>query len=249
MTTQMDLDRNSVRDTLAREYFRHKAIILAGGLGTRLGHLSKITNKHLLPVGEYPMIYHPIFKVVESGIKDILIITGPEKTGDFISLLGSGNKFGCNFTYKVQDEPLGIAHALSLAEDFCGECLVILGDNIFQDKISLGKSPCVALKKVKDPSRFGVAEFRDGKLVSIIEKPESPPSDYAVTGIYHYPKDVFSVIKGLKQSCRGEYEITDVNNYYIKQGRMNWIELKGYWTDAGTIESLNLANQLVRENA
>lgn len=244
-----------------------RGVILAGGKGSRLGELTRITNKHLLACGPYPMIYHSIFKMTEVGIRDILIITGTEHMGDFIELLGSGRRLKCNLTYKVQEEAGGIAQALGLAEDFCHDgkrFLVILADNIFQDSLSktlewgscLPKNAWLYLKKVPEASRFGVVEFNKENLVitsfsyvgglkTIQEKPKNPPSDYAVCGIYVYPPDVFDVINNLKPSGRGELEITDVNNFYIKEGRMGWTALEGYWTDAGTLESWFHANQLL----
>jgi glucose-1-phosphate thymidylyltransferase len=232
-----------------------KGIVLAGGKGTRLGELTRVTNKNLLPVGNMPMVYHPIFKLTEAGITDIMVITGTEHMGDFVELLGSGRRFGCQFTFRVQDEAGGIAQALGLAEGFCRDdkCVVLLADNIFEDHLThlienatiRPDDAFVLLKEVDDPTRFGVAVIEDGKLVKVIEKPDPPPSNYAVTGVYIYPPDVFQVIKSLKPSCRGELEITDVNNFYIEQGRMGWMVMDGYWTDAGTPESLACANRMV----
>lgn len=228
-------------------------IILAGGKGTRLGELTRVTNKHLLPVGEFPMIYHPLKKMADAGIKDILIVSGTDHMGDFVELLGSGSRFGVNLSYKVQDEAGGIAQALGLAERFCNkdQCLVVLGDNIFEDSlisildsIPLNKA-CVVLKEVHDPQRYGVAYFENDEIISIEEKPKKPKSNLAVTGVYIYPSDVFKIIKTLKPSNRGELEITDVNNCYIKQKRLSYMKFTGYWTDAGTPKSLNLANRLV----
>jgi glucose-1-phosphate thymidylyltransferase len=232
-----------------------RGVILAGGKGTRLGELTKVTNKHLLPVGPYPMVYHPLKKLVSVGIRDILLVSGTEHMGDFVELLGSGREHQCNLTYRVQDEAGGIAQALGLAELFGHDArtLVILGDNIFYD--SLGelvahaslkpRHAWVLLKQVKDPQRYGVAELKDGAIVGIEEKPKKPKSDYAVSGIYLYPPDVFNVIKKLKPSSRGELEITDVNRHYLERGRLCHSILRGYWTDAGTPESLATANQLV----
>jgi glucose-1-phosphate thymidylyltransferase len=232
-----------------------RGVILAGGKGTRLGELTKVTNKHLLPVGPYPMVYHPLKKMTAVGIRDILLVSGTEHMGDFVELLGSGKEFGCRLTYRVQDEAGGIAQALGLAELFCtgARCLVILGDNIFQDPLTslireADKRPDLAwitLKRVPDPGRYGVAEVKDGKVLDIVEKPAQPKSDHAVTGIYIYPPDVFSVIKTLKPSGRGELEITDVNRHYLQQNRLGCSSFDGYWTDAGTFESLALANRLV----
>jgi glucose-1-phosphate thymidylyltransferase len=232
-----------------------RGVILAGGKGTRLGELTKVTNKHLLPVGPYPMVYHPLKKLVGAGIRDILLVSGTEHMGDFVELLGSGREHGCRLTYRVQDEAGGIAQALGLAELFCqgAHSLVILGDNIFLD--SLGDLTAAAermpdhawimLKRVPDPQRYGVAELRGDRIIGIEEKPKKPKSDYAVAGIYLYPPDVFDFIKTLKPSARGELEITDVNRHYLEMGRLSYHELKGYWTDAGTLESLGTANQLV----
>jgi glucose-1-phosphate thymidylyltransferase len=235
-----------------------RGIILAGGKGTRLGELTRITNKHLLPVGPYPMVYYPLKKLVGAGLKEVLLISGTEHMGDFVELLGSGREHQCNLTYRVQDEAGGIAQALGLAAHFCigARCAVVLGDNIFQDPLGslLAEAAAhpdhawVALKRVQDPHRYGVAELRDGKVVGIEEKPKRPKSDFAVAGIYVYPADVFEVIKGLRPSRRGELEITDVNSHYLKQGRLGHSVLDGYWTDAGTPESLAVANNLVRES-
>ncbi len=234
-----------------------RGVILAGGKGTRLGELTKVTNKHLLPVGPYPMVYHPLKKLVGAGIRDILLVSGTEHMGDFVELLGSGKDHDCRLTYRVQDEAGGIAQALGLAELYCHEVrsLVILGDNIFLDPLEpllkqANQSPdCawVALKQVHDPKRYGVAELKGERIVSIEEKPKRPKSDYAVAGIYLYPQDVFEVIKTLRPSSRGELEITDVNRHYLEQGRLGYTILDGYWTDAGTLESLAVANQLVHE--
>ena len=200
-----------------------KGIILAGGTGSRLFPLTKVTNKHLLPVGREPMIFHPVRKLVEAGIREILIVTGLEHMGDVVNLLGSGKDFGCLFTYKVQDEAGGIAQALGLAENFAGKELlcVILGDNIFQDPIGpylsafreQARGARLLLKKVDDPQRYGVAEVEGSRVVRIVEKPKRPKSDLAVVGIYFYDPQVFDVIRTLKPSARGELEITDVNNH------------------------------------
>jgi glucose-1-phosphate thymidylyltransferase len=236
-----------------------RGVILAGGKGSRLGELTKVTNKHLLPVGPYPMVYHPLKKLVAAGIRDILLVSGTEHMGDFVELLGSGREHRCNLTYRVQDEAGGIAQALGLAELFCqgARSLVILGDNIFLD--SLGdliaaseRQPdhaWVMLKRVADPQRYGVAELSGERIVSIEEKPKKPKSDCAVAGIYLYPPDVFGFIKTLRPSARGELEITDVNRHYLEMGRLSSRELQGYWTDAGTLESLATANQLVGAEA
>jgi glucose-1-phosphate thymidylyltransferase len=228
-----------------------KGIILAGGTGSRLFPLTKVTNKHLLPVARKPMIYHPIEKLLEAGVQDILIVTGVEHMGDVVSLLGSGKDFNCKFTYKVQDEAGGIAQALSLAEDFTGKdrVVVILGDNVFEDSLSSFAETFqkqkggarVLIKEVSDPERFGVVEIDKGKVVSIEEKPKKPKSNYVITGIYFYDHYVFEVIRGLKPSARGEYEISDVNRAYMKKGKLTYDILSGWWTDAGTFESLERA--------
>lgn len=229
-----------------------KGIVLAGGTGTRLYPLTKVTNKHLLPVGSKPMIFYPIEKLIGAGINEILIVTGTEHMGDVVNLLGSGKDFGCRFTYKVQDEAGGIAQALGLAENFAGHepMTVILGDNIFETGLSKalknyhGNGAQILIKKVEDPERFGVAELDGENIVGIEEKPKKPKSDYAVTGIYMYDPEVFELIKTLKPSKRGELEITEVNNHYIKKRAMKYSVLDGWWTDAGTHESYKIANQL-----
>jgi glucose-1-phosphate thymidylyltransferase len=234
-----------------------RGIILAGGKGTRLGELTKVTNKHLLPVGPYPMVYYPLKKLVGAGIREVLLVSGTEHMGDFVELLGSGRGHDCSLTYRVQDEAGGIAQALGLAQRFCTDarCAVILGDNIFRDPLAplleeanaYPDHAWVALKQVPDPGRYGVAELRGDRIVGIEEKPARPKSDFAVAGIYIYPPDVFEVICGLRPSGRGELEITDVNRHYLKQGRLGYSVLPGFWTDAGTPDSLALVNQLVRE--
>lgn len=230
-----------------------KGIILAGGTGSRLYPLTKTTNKHLLPIGKYPMIYHAIFKLRQAGILDVLIVTGRDHMGDVVKLLGSGSQFKMAFTYRVQDEPGGIAQALELAEDFCQGHLsaVILGDNIFADNIApyilkfkhQGSGAKILIKEVKDPNRYGVAEVREARIVSIEEKPQNSKSNYAVTGIYMYDSMVFEFIKTLKPSNRGEMEITDVNNAYIKRNMLTYDILQGWWTDSGTFPSYLRANQ------
>ncbi|MFH1389807.1 MAG: sugar phosphate nucleotidyltransferase [Candidatus Margulisiibacteriota bacterium] len=232
-----------------------KGIILAGGTGSRLYPLTKVTNKHLLPVGKWPMIYHPIKKLVNAGIEEILIVTGVEHMGDIVNLLGSGREFGCRFTYKVQDEAGGIAQALGLAENFVGsdKMIVILGDNIFQDELSFfvekyskqTRGARILIKKVQDPQRFGVVELNGDKIVSIEEKPKRPKSNFAVTGIYFFDAEVFTIIKKLKPSGRGELEITDVNRAYAKRGGLGFDIISGWWSDAGTFESLERAAKMV----
>ena len=234
-----------------------RGIVLAGGKGSRLGELTKVTNKHLLPVGSVPMVYHPLRKIVGAGVRDVLLVSGTEHMGDFVELLGSGKDHHCALTYRVQDEAGGIAQALGLAETYCAgnRCLVILGDNIFHAPVTLMLAEAdrhpdwawVGLKQVPDPGRYGVAELDGSRVVRIEEKPKWPKSDYAVIGVYIYPADVFDVIKTLKPSGRGELEITDVNSYYLKAGRLGSSILHGYWTDAGTLDSLAFANQLVRQ--
>ncbi|MFK4437421.1 sugar phosphate nucleotidyltransferase [Paenibacillus sp. NRS-1782] len=233
-----------------------KGIILAGGTGSRLFPLTKVTNKHLLPVGKYPMIFYSIYKLKQAGITDILIVTGKEHMGDVVNLLGSGRDMGVTFTYKVQDEAGGIAQALDLAEHFVGkdQMVVILGDNVFEDDISpfvqnfrkQDTGAKLLLQKVHDPHRFGVAELHEERIVSIEEKPQLPKSDYAVTGIYMFDHNVFNIVKTLKPSTRGELEITDVNNAYIANGTLTYDILQGWWTDAGTHTSLARANELAQ---
>ncbi len=233
-----------------------KGIILAGGTGSRLYPLTKVTNKHLLPIGEKPMIYYPIDRLLECGIEEILIVTGTDHMGDVVSLLGSGKDFGCRFTYKVQDEAGGIAQALSLAENFVGDddMIVILGDNIFQTSLQPaaeqypGSGAQILIKQVPDPTRYGVPELQGDKIIGIEEKPDDPKSEFCVTGIYFYDHKVFDIIHTLKPSGRGELEITDVNNEYIRQNAMRYSVLDGWWTDAGTHSSYRVANQYVSEH-
>jgi glucose-1-phosphate thymidylyltransferase len=232
-----------------------KGIILAGGTGTRLYPLTKVTNKHLLPIGNFPMIYYPISALKEAGINEILIVTGTEHMGDMVNLLGSGKEFNLSFTYKVQDQAGGIAEALGLAENFIhGErMLVLLGDNLFEDNLkqyvdkfeNSEKEALILLKEVQNPERFGVPEIGpNNQIIKIIEKPKQPPNNLAVTGLYFYSSDVFDFIKTLKPSARGELEITDVNNWYIERGTLAYGTLKGFWTDAGTFESIKSAQNL-----
>jgi len=232
-----------------------RGVVLAGGTGSRLKPLTKVTNKHLLPVGQKPMIYYPVEKLTSIGIDEILIVTGVEHMGDVVSLLGSGKDFGCHFTYKVQDEAGGIAQALSLAENFAndGNLAVILGDNIFEANlktyaqrfISQRAGARLLLKEVPNPERFGVAEISDSKVVGIEEKPKNPKSNYIITGIYFYDASVFDIIRTLKPSPRGELEVTDINNNYIRKDQLEYDILQGWWSDAGTFESLNKVNELV----
>ena len=231
-----------------------KGIILAGGTGSRLYPLTKVTNKHLLPVYDKPMIYYPLQTLLSAGIKDIMIVSGRGHAGHFLELLGSGADFNARFTYEIQDEAGGIAQALALAEDFADDddVAVILGDNIFQDNVkdavqSFTSGAHIFLKQVQDAERFGVAEvdMDSEHVLGIEEKPEVLKSDYAVTGLYIYDNGVFDIIKTLKPSGRGELEITDVNNEYIRQGSMGYSVLDGYWSDAGTFESLLRAGMMV----
>ncbi|OQA00620.1 MAG: Glucose-1-phosphate thymidylyltransferase [Planctomycetes bacterium ADurb.Bin401] len=232
-----------------------KGIILAGGTGSRLMPLTKVTNKHLLAVGTKPMIYYPVEKLVSAGIDEILVVTGVDHMGHVVNLLGSGKDYNCRFTYKVQDQAGGIAQALALGENFAndGGVAVILGDNIFKSSLKpyLAKFDTqqtgarVLLKKVAHPQRFGVAEIKDDKVLKIVEKPKRPKTNYAVTGIYFYDNTVFEKIRKLKPSGRGELEITDVNNAYINSHQLKYDFLDGWWTDAGTFESLSTANELV----
>lgn len=235
-----------------------KGIVLAGGLGSRLRPLTAVTNKHLLPVYDKPMVYYPIQTLVNAGIGDIMIVTGGNSAGDFLKLLKNGKDFGLkHINYTYQEGEGGIADALRLCEDFAeGEPIcVVLGDNIIEKNICKaartyrhqGGGAKILLKQVPDPQRFGVPELEGRKVVRIEEKPKEPKSDYAVIGIYMYDSDVFSIIKTLKPSGRGELEITDVNNEYIRRGDMTWDELDGWWTDAGTFESLLHASNLVAE--
>jgi glucose-1-phosphate thymidylyltransferase len=235
-----------------------KGIILAGGLGTRMHPLTKITNKHLLPVYDKPMIYYPLQALVNAGIKDILIVTGGNYAGDFLRLLGNGQEFGLkHINYTYQEGEGGIAAALSLAEFFADKdkICVILGDNVIEKNIRKAveafegqkEGAMIMVKEVPDPQRFGVPVLKGEKIVKIEEKPTSPQSPYAVTGIYLYDNRVFDIIKTLKPSGRGELEITDVNNAYIEKGQLTWEVLDGWWTDAGTFESLLRASQLVAE--
>ncbi len=235
-----------------------KGVILAGGLGTRLLPLTKITNKHLLPVYDKPMIYYPIQTLINAGIEDILIVTGGNNAGDFLRLIGNGKDFGLkHINYTYQEGEGGIAEALGLAEYFAaGERIcVVLGDNIIERNINRAvesymkqKSGAkILLKEVPDPQRFGVPVVEAEKVLEIEEKPRIPKSPYAVVGIYMYDQRVFEIIKTLRPSDRGELEITDVNNAYIESGELTWDVLEGWWTDAGTFESLLRANKLVAD--
>ena len=235
-----------------------KGVVLAGGTGSRLFPLTKITNKHLLPIYNKPMIYYPIETLVNAGIRDILIVTGGKNSGDFLRLLSNGKEFGLkHLDYTYQEGEGGIADALSLAEHFAdgGKVCVILGDNIIEKNIRRAADdfcgqPCgakILLKEVPDAERFGVAEIGDGRVLNIEEKPKKPKSNYAVTGIYFYDGTVFDKARNLKPSARGELEITDVNNAYIRERAMTYDFLDGWWTDAGTFDSLRRATNLVAQ--
>ncbi|MFC1612673.1 sugar phosphate nucleotidyltransferase, partial [Patescibacteria group bacterium] len=236
-----------------------KGIILAGGSATRLRPLTKVTNKHLLPVGRYPMIYYPLHTLASCGIKDIMIVSGKGHAGHFLELLGSGKEFGVRLSYAIQEEAGGIAQALGLCEDFADneKIAVILGDNIYQDNfradaekfINESQGAKVFLTKVDDPQRFGVPEIEGDRIINIEEKPQFPKSPYAVTGFYLYDSRVWKIIKTLKPSGRGELEITDVNNFYVQNGTMKFSIVNGWWLDAGTFPSLHRANMIVaRDN-
>jgi len=233
-----------------------KGIILAGGLGTRMYPCTKVTNKHLLPVYNKPMIYYPLLTMVNAGLRDIMIVTGGNYAGDFLRIIGNGKEFGLkDISYTYQEGEGGIADALRLAENFAEneKIFVMLGDNLIEDDIredikSFEKQPGGAkifLKEVPDPERFGVAEIENGRVVNIAEKPKKPKTSLAVIGLYLYDNTVFDIIKTLKPSQRGELEITDVNNAYIKNKAMTYSIIKGWWTDAGTFESLLKASNLV----
>ena len=233
-----------------------KGIILVGGLGTRLHPLTKVTSKHLLPVGNEPMIFHSVKQLTAAGITDILIVTNAQYVGDFVNALGSGKDFGCEFTYRVQEEAKGVAHALALAEGFAAgdRIVVLLGDNIFEHSIQQAisdfrgqqKGARVLLKQVDDPKRYGVAVLnRKHQIVEIEEKPIHPKSDYAVVGVYFYDASVFDIIRTIEPSARGEYEITSVNNVYIDRGQLEYSLVEGEWVDAGTFDSLAEAHKIL----
>lgn len=238
-----------------------KGIILAGGTGSRLRPLTNVLNKHILPVGNYPMIYHPIFTLKNGGIKDIQIISGKEHLGTLVSQLGSGRDFGLDFSYKIQDEANGIAGAISLCKDFLKDediFAVILGDNIFGfnntsslsfNEMHNDKNKChLFLNKItNNPNRFGVANIVNDKIISIIEKPKTFVSNYVVTGLYLYNKDIWGIIDNIKPSERGELEITDVNNWYINNDKCNFTLFTTFWSDAGTLESIKHATDLTKD--
>ncbi len=232
-----------------------RGIILSGGSGTRLRPLTKITSKQLLPIYNRPMIYYPLNTLIKAGIKEILIIVSPERAGDYLNLLGSGKQFGVKFTYEIQDKPEGLAQAFIIGENFIDDenVTMILGDNIFVDDFSLDikqfKSGAkIFAKKVNDPKRFGVVKFDENmKAEKIVEKPKNFLSDYAVTGLYIYDKQIVQLAKNLKPSDRGELEITDINNWYLKNNQLSVSKVKGEWLDAGTFDSLFAAQKLAKE--
>lgn len=229
-----------------------KGIILAGGKGTRLYPLTKVTNKHLLPLGNEIMINYPIRRLVSAGVNDIMIVTGVEHCGAMMSFLGSGEEYGCSFTYKIQDQPDGIGGALKLCQDFVGksDCIVILGDNIFTEDLTpaiemFASKSCDSLlffKHVDDPSRYGVGTFEDNKLIYLEEKPKNPTSNLACVGIYIYTNAVFNILSTITPSSRGEYEITAVNNYFVENNSCEYIILTDEWSDAGTMSSYHKTN-------
>ncbi|MBU0650360.1 NTP transferase domain-containing protein [bacterium] len=236
-----------------------KGIILAGGLGTRLNPLTKITNKHLLPIYNKPMIYYAIEMFVAAGITDIMIVTGGNNAGDFLRLLGNGTEFGLkHINYTYQEGEGGIAYALGLTKHFVEDekMVVVLGDNILEKGIGKyvkkfkkqEKGSRILLKEVPDPERFGVPEIKGDKIIKIEEKPKKPKSNFAVTGVYFYDNSVYDIIARLKPSSRGELEISDVNNEYIKKGVMEYDILEGWWTDAGTFDSLLKASNLIKDS-
>ena len=235
-----------------------KGVILAGGRGSRLHPLTKATNKHLLPVGAEPMLYHPIRQLTGAGIRSILVVTSTLHMGDVVRCLGSGDAFGCQLSYKVQETPSGAAHALALSEDFVvGEKIcVILGDNVFEYSITpyadafdkQEKGARVLLKEVGDPERFGVAALDEHQILDIQEKPSNPKSSYAVVGLYFYDNQIFNIIRAIEPSPQGELELTAVNNTYIEQNQLQYDICRGRWTDAGTFESLFEANQMMISN-
>ena len=235
-----------------------KGVILAGGLGTRLSPLTDATNKHLLPVGREPMIYHPIRQLVSAGITDILVVTSTDHMGDVVRCLGSGQRLGVGFTYRVQETPGGIAHALALAENFVGNdrVVVVLGDNVFEVSIKpyvdrfrdQASGARVLLKEVGDPERYGVAALDEKQVVDIEEKPENPKSRFAVVGLYMYDRQVWDIIRGIRPSARGELEITAVNNAYVERRQLEYDVCVGKWTDAGTFPSLAEAHAILSAN-
>lgn len=234
-----------------------KGVILAGGTGSRLSPLTKVTNKHLLPVYNKPMIYYPLQTLLDCGIKDIMIVTGGENVGDFLKLLGSGREWGARFTYRCQDGSGGIPVALSLAKEFVGDekFVCILGDNIMENGLKAhvdsfrknSHSAKIFLQKVQDPKRYGIAEVKGSAVVKCFEKPDNPTTDLAVLGVYMFDSSVFAVIPSLKPSKRKELEIIDVLNHYIKKGSLSYSMLDGFWIDAGTFEALHKSNEFIAE--
>lgn len=234
-----------------------KGIILAGGSGTRLRPLTKVTSKQLLPIYNKPMIYYPLETLIKGGIRDILVIVAPDHAGDFLKLLGSGKDFGCKFTFEIQDKPEGLAQAFVLGENFIGDddVTMILGDNLFEDDFSdaiqgFQSGARVFAKEVEDPERFGVVEFdENNRAISIVEKPKEPRSSFAVTGLYIYDNSVVQKAKNLAPSARGELEITDLNMVYLQEGSLDVARVNGRWLDTGTFESLFEATVFAREQA
>lgn len=235
-----------------------KGVILAGGTGSRLGLLTRVTNKHLLTVWDRPMIFFPLQTLIDAGIKDILIVVGGESTGDFSRLLGKGEEFNVRITYTNQKGSDGIPAALALAKEFAGDdkFMIVLGDNIMSENLEKeakeflenGNGAKIFLKEVKDPERYGVIEIKDNKVISIVEKPKNPKSKLAVTGVYMFDSKIFGIIPKLKPSQRGELEIADILNEYMRNNNLAFYVIKGFWTDAGTLEALYHANTVVREN-
>ena len=231
-----------------------KGIILAGGTGLRLQPLTLVTNKHLLPIYNKPMIYYPINTLIKMGIKNIMIVCGKESAGDFLELLGSGDKFNCNFTYRIQEKADGIAGAIRLCEQFVNNqnFVVMLGDNIFEGNFNniinkFNNGAWIFIKEVKNPNRFGVVEFdKNNTVISIEEKPDNPKSNFAQTGLYFYDKKAFDYIRKLIPSDRGELEVTDLNNFYLKNNQLKCKLVNGFWSDAGTFESLNISNNFIK---
>jgi len=233
-----------------------KGVILAGGSGTRLRPLTNVTNKHLLPVYDRPMIYYPIQTLLKAGIKEIMIVTGGENIGDFLRLLGSGEKFGAKFTYACQEGSGGIPVALNIAREFVDDkCVVILGDNVTDidltehvknfEKSKIGAQ--ILLKPVEDPERFGIADIKERKIIAVVEKPKNPPTNLAIIGIYMFDKKAFDIVPTLNPSARGELEITDVIRAYLENDDISYAVVDGFWIDAGTFDSLLEANRIVAE--
>lgn len=235
-----------------------KGVILAGGLGTRLHPLTKVINKNILPIYDKPLIYYPILTLRNAGVREILIISGRGHAGQFLDLLGSGKELGVDLSYDIQEEPKGLAHGLAVAEDFADNAPIafLLGDNIYEENFKKAaddfkkqkKGAKIILKEVPDPERFGVPEFKGDKIINIVEKPKKAMSNWIVTGLYFYDARVFDVIRTLKPSARGEYEITDVNNCYLKERTLTYYKTKGEWIDAGTFDSLLRANNFISKN-